>query len=268
LIFVILDFFIIGGKQTLGLFESSNAEVKALRGLHLYHFALSNCSQRVRMALEEKGLAWTSHPVDLPGGEHATDWYQSINPNGVVPTLVHDGQVIIESNDIIQYLEEHFPAPPLAPSGLRERSRMAGWIEAAAAIQPSHKVISHERLFRPFRQMSAEEVREFAERHRSAELVGFVRDYAENGEAWRARVSSAEREMERALERLEAALGEHPWLSGSHFGLADIAWVVNSHRLLQARYDLSKWPRILDWHQRVAARPSFDRAVTSYREAP
>jgi glutathione S-transferase len=106
----------------MGLFESANPEVRTLRGLHLYHFAVSNCSQRVRMALEEKGLDWTSHHVNLPANEHATDWYQSIHPNGVVPTLVHDGQVIIESNDIIQYLEERFPEPPLSPADPQERS--------------------------------------------------------------------------------------------------------------------------------------------------
>lgn len=251
----------------MGFFESANPEVRALRGLHLYHFTLSNCSQRVRMALEEKALEWTSHHVDLPGSEHATDWYQSINPDGVVPTLVHDGQVVIESNDIIQYLEERFPEPPLSPADPRERSRMVEWIEAAATIQPAHKVISHERLFRPFRQVSSDDVGAFAERHRNAELVGFLRDYAGEGEPWRARVAEAEGEMEEVLERLEAALGQQPWLSGNRFGLADIAWVVNSHRLLQARYDLSSRPRILDWHRRVTARPSFDRAVANYQEA-
>ena len=139
-------------------------------------------------------------------------------------------------------------------------------IEAAGAIQPAHKVISHERLFRPFRQVSSDDVGAFAERHRNAELVGFLRDYAAEGEPWRARVAEAEREMEQVLERLEAALGERPWLSGSRFGLADIAWVVNSHRLLQAGYDLSNRPRILGWHRRVTERPSFDRAVANYQE--
>jgi glutathione S-transferase len=64
---------------------------------------------------------------------------------------------------------------------------------------------------------------------------------------------------------MEDALGEHPWLSGSRFGLADISWVVNTHRLQQAHYELSNWPRILDWHRRVTGRASFERAVASYQ---
>ena len=81
----------------------TNQEVLSFRGLHLYHYGMSNCSQRVRMVLEEKGLPWTSHHLDLARNEHATPAYQGINPNGVVPTLVHDGKVIIESVDIKRF---------------------------------------------------------------------------------------------------------------------------------------------------------------------
>jgi len=79
----------------MGLYESDHPDVPGMKGLHLFHFALSNCSQRVRLGLEEKGLAWTSHHLDLPGNEHVTSDYRRINPNGVVPALVHDGQVDI-----------------------------------------------------------------------------------------------------------------------------------------------------------------------------
>lgn len=248
----------------MGLIESTNPEVKTLKGLHLYHFFLSNCSQRVRMALEEKGLEWASHPVDLATNEHATAWYQSIHPDGLVPTLVHDGQVIIESNDILQYLDEQFPEPSLTPADAEARAQMIALMEAATAIQPANKAISHDRLFRPFRKLSAREADDFARGHHNADLVAFMRDFLEDGEVWRARVEEAERDMERALERLENVLREGVWLSGDQFGLADISWVVNAHRLLQVQYELSNRPRILDWYQRVAARPSFDRAVASY----
>jgi glutathione S-transferase len=252
----------------MGLYESSHPAVKTMRGLHLYHFTLSNCSQRVRIALEEKGLPWTSHHLDLPSGEHATEDYQSINPNGVVPTLVHDGQVVIESNDILLYLEEHFPAPPLRPDDAEGRRAMQAHIDAASAIQPAIKALSHALLFRPFRKVGPQDLAFYEAHHRDKELVAFLRDYADDGPAWRARVEAAHAAMREALTRLEEALGRASWLSGERFGLADISWVVNGHRLEQARYDSTPWPRLRAWLARAKARPPFERAVLSWRPEP
>ena len=249
----------------MGLIESANQEVKGLRGLHLYHFFMSNCSQRARLALEEKGLEWTSHHVDLATNEHASDWYQSIHPHGLVPTLVHDGRVIIESNDILQYLDAQFPEPPLTPADPGAAARMRELMEVASAIQPANKVLSHDRLFRRFRKLSVEELEKFARQHRNAELVAFMRDFWQEGEAWRARIAQAERNIEQVLERLEGVLEKTAWLSGERLGLADLSWSVNVHRLVQLEYELANRPQILDWYQRLAKRPSFERAVASYR---
>ncbi len=249
----------------MGLYASTNAAVKTHRGLHLYHFAFSNCSQRVRIALEEKGLPWTSHHLNLAANEHATPEYRTINPNGVVPTLVHDGRVYIESNDIIRYLDETFPEPQLARKDPAERAALEGHLRAAEAIQPSIKALSHELLFKPFRKVSAEEIERIYAALGNAELGAFLRDYAEDGAAWQARVAAARRAMDEALAGLEAALADAPWLSGPSFGLADVSWSVNLHRLAQARYPLDARPRLLGWYERVLERPSFRRAVLEWR---
>src|SRR5271170_5600448 len=99
----------------MGIITPTNKSVTVLKGLHLYHAAASNCAMRVRIVLEEKGLPWESHLLSFEKNETHTPEYFGINPNGQVPTLVHDGVVIIESNDIIEYLEEKFPARPLLP---------------------------------------------------------------------------------------------------------------------------------------------------------
>lgn len=248
----------------MGLHHSDHPDVPAMKGLHLFHFVLSNCSQRVRLALEEKGLVWTSHHLDLAANEHVSEDYQRINPNGVVPTLVHDGQVVIESNDILTYLDERFPNPPLRPPSTDARSRMEALIALSSAFQPTIKVLSHERLFRPFRRVDAATIELFQSQHRDPSLVAFMRDYAEDGPAWRKRVRTAEVHLESTLDRLEAALAEAPFLSGELYGLADISWVVNANRLRQAGVHLSRWPRFDDWARRVMARPAFDKAVASY----
>jgi len=248
----------------MGFYESDHPDVPGMKGLHLFHFTLSNCSQRVRLGLEEKGLAWTSHHVDLPGNEHVTSDYQRINPNGVVPTLVHDGLVVIDSNDILRYLEEHFPDPPLCPADVGARAAMERHITASSAFQPTVKVLSHELLFRPFRKVGEAEVALYERGHSDAELVAFLRDYSEAGPAWQSRVAKAQRALTAALDELDSALAESPWLSGEAYGLADVSWVVNANRLNQAQFDTAKWPHFQGWAQRAMARPAFVRAVASY----
>ncbi len=248
----------------MGLYESDHPDVPQMKGLHLFHFVMSNCSQRVRIALEEKGVPWTSHHLNLPANEHVTEDYQRINPKGVVPTLVHDGQVVIESNDIIAYLDERFPDPPLHPESAEAREVMEQRIAEASAFQSTIKVLSHELLFRPFRKFGPDDIALFEENHRDPALIEWVRDYAEAGPAWQARVDRAQADLGVVLGRLEEALGDTPWLSGAEYGLADISWIVNLNRLAQAKVDLSAWPRLVDWSARAMARPAFARAVTSY----
>ena len=98
-------------------------EVTTWKGLHLLHFQSSSCSQKVRVLLREKGLDWVSHPVDLPRQKHVSAWYLGINPRGVVPALVHDGVVHVESNDILEHLDAlPSAAEPFFPRSEAERA--------------------------------------------------------------------------------------------------------------------------------------------------
>ena len=90
--------------------------------LELYHGTTSVCAQKVRLTLAEKGLEWQSHLLEL-NGDHLTPEYLKFNPNGVVPTLVHDGTIIVESTVIIHYLDDLFPDPPLMPRAPLDRTR-------------------------------------------------------------------------------------------------------------------------------------------------
>ena len=76
----------------------------------LYNAPQSTCSQRVRFVLNAKQLAFDEHRLDLFSGDQLKADYLAINPNGVVPTLVHDGAVIIDSAVITEYLDEVRPA--------------------------------------------------------------------------------------------------------------------------------------------------------------
>src|ERR1700687_3685734 len=92
-------------------------EVLGWRGVHVLHYMGSSCSQKLRIFLNLKNIKWESHLVDLFTNENYSEWFLGINPRGLVPVLVHDGTVHIESNDIIQYLEKNFPTPRLIPPG-------------------------------------------------------------------------------------------------------------------------------------------------------
>ena len=101
--------------------------------IELYHTAHSTCSQKVRLALAEKGLPergrdWIEHEVDLGKFEQLEPAYLKMNPNGVVPTFVHNGQILCESSAIMEYLEEALPAPPLLPENNVDRARARAWM--------------------------------------------------------------------------------------------------------------------------------------------
>jgi glutathione S-transferase len=82
--------------------------------LELYHSINSVCAQKVRIVLAEKELSHKEHLMTL-GGDQFDPAYMKLNPNAVVPTLIHDGQPIIESSVILYYLDEAFPERPLMP---------------------------------------------------------------------------------------------------------------------------------------------------------
>ena len=97
--------------------------------LKLYHGITSTCSKRVRITLAAKELDWESELIDLSKRENLEPDYLKLNPNGVVPTLDHDGRILTESNVIIEYLDEAFPNPPLRPLDPYERARMRIWMD-------------------------------------------------------------------------------------------------------------------------------------------
>jgi glutathione S-transferase len=138
---------------------------------------------RVRLVLAEKKLRWQSHVVDLAKMEHATPEYQSINPNGVVPTLIHDGRTYIESIDIIHYLDELAATPSLTPVDSKEQGDCRSLTASADGAQIALKTLTHEFLFRGIgRYLGEEDQRKFATAHRNAWLVDFKRTFAARDE--------------------------------------------------------------------------------------
>lgn len=98
--------------------------------MKLYNFFRSGTSYRLRIALNLKGLDYDYVAVDLRREEHLGAAFKAINPQGLVPALVVDDQVLVQSPAIIEWLEERYPTPPLLPVDPENRAR----IRALAAI--------------------------------------------------------------------------------------------------------------------------------------
>ena len=118
--------------------------------LRLHNYWSSVCSQKVRICLAEKGLAFENHHVNLFEFEHWTPAYLKLNPKAVVPALDHDGKIIIESNVIIEYLDETHPDPRLLPANPLQRAHVRALAQSIACeIHPINNLrvlryLSHE----------------------------------------------------------------------------------------------------------------------------
>jgi maleylacetoacetate isomerase len=107
--------------------------------LTLYSYWRSSAAYRVRIALNLKGLSFRSIPVHLvrQGGEQHGEAYRSINPQGLVPVLVHEGHVLTQSMAICEYLDECFENYPLLPADPAGRARVRSLVlQIACEIHP------------------------------------------------------------------------------------------------------------------------------------
>ena len=103
--------------------------------MKLYGYFRSSAAYRVRIALNLKKLPYTHQAVHLTrnGGWQWSEEYRAINPQKRVPALVlDDGQILLQSLAIIEYLDEVHPRPPLLPSDPRARARARGLAQIVA----------------------------------------------------------------------------------------------------------------------------------------
>ena len=99
--------------------------------LELYYFPNATCGMKARLALNEKRVDYERRILDRDAGDLLTPQYRALNPNGVVPTMVHDGEILIESSIIMNYTHDAFDGPSLKPAHPLARARMAMWMKLA-----------------------------------------------------------------------------------------------------------------------------------------
>ncbi len=237
-------------------------EVLKWKGLHLLHFRGSSCSQKVRTLLREKGIKVTFHHVDLARNKHVTPWYLGINPRGVVPVLVHDGVVHVESNDILEYLDDlPSKAPSFFPQTEEEREIVRDSLDLENSLHedlrnltmgfmtPRGVVTKSEETLRRYEREGVEDPSRMKE-------VAWWRNFAEHGVPDEVAKASIEA-YRAAFETLDAQLANTPYLMGDRLSVLDLAWFISSNRLELAGYPLKWHPNLLTWHKRLKRRRAF-----------
>lgn len=237
--------------------------------LALYHFDRSTAAQKVRLVLAEKGLAWESRYID-PGldkrQQHDPD-YLRLNPRGLVPTLVHDGRAIRESQVILEYLDDVFPDPPLRPADPYARAQMRLWTKLIdEGLHVDSRTLGQCVAMRFVIQQADPET---IKRHYAAmpDEVRRDNDLINNEKGLDSPLlPGAVRRFKRTFHDIERALAEAPWLAGEAFSLADISHVVYTARLrtFQLGGLLDELPRLKAWEARIRARPSWAEAIEKW----
>jgi glutathione S-transferase len=237
--------------------------------LKLYHYWSSVCSQKVRMCLAEKALPWESRHIDLFAFENYEPAYTALNPKAVVPTLDHDGNILIESNIILEYLEDTFPQQmPLRPDDSYARSRMRLWVYNSEELAHWNvNVCSHNprHAKRMDRRYSKEEQMAAALRCPNPMIALRLKRRVEVGVS-ADEENEAYAKLDYLLDQMEGALAGGPWLAGNMFTLADIAMAPMINRIeVLARPQMiseARRPRVADWWARIQARPGYQTAFS------
>ncbi len=243
-------------------------EVKSWQGIHLLHFHGSSCSQKVRIFLAEKRIAWESHPVDLLRQEHTRPWFLGINSRGVVPVLVHDGVVHVESNDIMEHLDGlPSPMPSLFPQNAFERARVRESLALEDSLHMDLRTITMGFLVpyvlarKSSKVLDAYEKSGAPDPERDKE-VAWWRAFAQEGvppDQARASVHA----FAAAFETLEQWLRANTWLIGRRISVLEVAWFISLHRLVGAGYPINRHPRLKTHYESLLNRPSFAQEITA-----
>jgi glutathione S-transferase len=234
--------------------------------LKLYHAEPGANSLKSLIPLKEKGLDFQSRYVDLHKFEQHEPWFLAINPEGQVPVLDHDGNIVTHTTVINEYLEDAFPdAPPLRPADPVGKARMRFW----------NKFVD-------------EHVMNYVSMHGWHRFVGVLARGIEKGEferlveriplheqreKWRtarsgfspADLENATRKILVAVDKVEAQLSRTPWLAGETYTLADINFFSHCgmyvNRMFPDLTDERQHTRLSEWRERVAQRAGVKAAL-------
>ena len=235
--------------------------------LALYHFGPVANSLTPLLCLLEKALSFENRVLDSRKWEHHDPAFRAINPEGIVPVLLHDGRAVRESTVINEYLEDVSADVPLRPADPWRRAEMrvlTKYVDeyfcpalttlGAHGATPFASKIDKAEMAARLANMPNEEVRR---------KWATVSDSGYSDED----LAEARRRLGNCIARLEGVLAAGgPWLLGQAFSLADIKWYSMAPalpRVMPEACNESATPAIASWLERMGARPAV-QALAGY----
>jgi glutathione S-transferase len=229
----------------------------------LYDAANSPCGRRVRMTLIEKGVPFEIRWLNLGLMDQKQPWYLKLNPNGLVPTLVHGEKVVYESNVINEYLERVWPQPSLVPSDAYEQAQMRMWmafeLEWAKPFRDAIYETFGKKRLKDAGVTEAQLTTEIGKRTSNPFYLKFAKKVLtepKDEELVADRLAVLFEKMDLMEERLSDG---RDWLVGGKFSLADIALAprLDMFTMIGVEDLYQRYRRIGAHIARVKARPSW-----------
>lgn len=243
-------------------------EILDWKGIHLFHFSGSACSQKLRIFFNIKNINWKSHIINLIKQEQFSKWFLGINPRGLVPTLVHDGDVHIESNEIMAYLDDVYKDNKLFPIDLIDeinkdlafedslhhdlRRLTFRYIIPHALGKKNPSTIDAKEQFEGTIQGKADE-------NKSKEIL-FWKNHYQNGITDDEIIESANK-FKNIYEDFDKTLKNQKYLKGDKFTVVDLAWYVSTKRLAMAGIPIEKYKNVQKWFSNLDNDENFKKEI-------
>tara|TARA_Y100000994_G_scaffold46042_1_gene36149 strand:- start:254 stop:1108 length:855 start_codon:yes stop_codon:yes gene_type:complete len=242
-------------------------EILDWKGVHLLNYQFSACSMKTRIYLNLKKIPFTSHQINLSAGENFSEWFQGINPRSLVPVLIHDGEVHIESNDILEYLEGCFKESPLIPENMEEKVKELLKFEDNLHVDIRNITFKFlvPRFLNKGKSVQPKAKNKATLNGELDSMDDVNRNFWEHYEKYGITDEDASRSLIRfrtALEDLNDQLEDSPYILGAELSLVDIAWFIYATRIQHANYPLQRLhPNVSGWYERLYANVLFRKEV-------
>ena len=242
-------------------------EILDWKGVHLLNYQFSACSMKTRIYLNLKKIPFTSHQINLSAGENFSEWFQGINPRSLVPVLIHDGEVHIESNDILEYLEGCFKESPLIPENMEEKIKELLKFEDNLHVDIRNITFKFlvPRFLNKGKSVQPKAKNKATLNGELDSMDDVNRNFWEHYKKYGITDEDASRSLIRfrtALEDLNDQLEDSPYILGAELSLVDIAWFIYATRIQHANYPLKRLhPNVSGWYERLYANVLFRKEV-------